>query len=471
VDQPRFATAEWGVKVISLDTGKALFEHNAGKFLQPASNAKLYTGALALDRLGPDFRIRTSLYARSRPSRSGTLSGDLVIYGRGDPSFAVRFGERDYAHLLEPLAEALAQAGVKRIKGGLVADESFFRGPPLGAGWSWEDLQFYYGAEVSALTVQDNVVDLVFRPGPRVGAPCRLEWFPATPVLVFSNRSETVAAGGRSDIDLYRPVGENLVYVTGQLPVDSTGVTNAVAVHEPARWFATMLRETLARRGVKVSGKTRGRNWLEREVQPEDYARWTELASVESPPLREILPRMMKPSQNLYAHLLLLQVGNRDPVAAAGARTTEAAGLAELKRFLEEAGVPRDEVFLEEGSGLSRDAMVTANATVRLLDFMDRHPYAAMFRAALPVAGVDGTLRRRLRFNATEGKVQAKTGTLRFVTSLSGYVTSAGNERLAFSIMLNNYQAPDDSRSARAAIDDIVLTLARFGGHSVQAPE
>src|SRR5262249_37254389 len=133
ISQPRFAAAAWGIKVISLDTGKTLFEHNAGKLLKPASNAKLFTGALALDRLGPTFRIKTSLYARERPNGSGILHGDLVVYGRGDPSLAARFNDGDYTQPIQPLVEALAKAGVKRIQGDLIGDESFFRGPPIGS--------------------------------------------------------------------------------------------------------------------------------------------------------------------------------------------------------------------------------------------------------------------------------------------------------------------------------------------------
>jgi serine-type D-Ala-D-Ala carboxypeptidase/endopeptidase (penicillin-binding protein 4) len=166
VEHPRLAAAQLGVKVVSLDTGKTLFEHHAGKLLKPASNAKLYTGALALDRLGPQFRIRTSCYAATKPDADGTLRGDLTIFGRGDFSMAARFNGGDYAKSLEPLINALAAAGVKRVSGDLVGDESFFRGPPYGSAWTWDDLNYYYGAEVSALTHEDNVVDLVFKPAP-----------------------------------------------------------------------------------------------------------------------------------------------------------------------------------------------------------------------------------------------------------------------------------------------------------------
>ena len=139
--QPRFAAAFWGVKIVSLDSGKTLFEHNAGKLLKPASNAKLFTGALALDRLGPEYRIKTSFYAAARPDSDGTLHGDLIVYGRGDPSFAARFNGGDYGKSLEPLVATLTATRVKRIEGDLIGDESYFRGPPFGSSWTWDDLQ------------------------------------------------------------------------------------------------------------------------------------------------------------------------------------------------------------------------------------------------------------------------------------------------------------------------------------------
>ncbi len=195
VGQPRFASALWGVKIVSLDSGKALFEHNAGKLLKPASNAKLFSGALALDRLGPDYRIETSFYAVARPDSDGTLHGNLIVYGRGDPSLAARFNNGDYGKSLEALVAALATAGVNRIEGDLIGDESYFRGPPFGSSWTWDDLQNYYGAEVSALSQEDNVVDLVFKPGAKTGAPCLIVAQPAqleTAFLTFINRTKTV---------------------------------------------------------------------------------------------------------------------------------------------------------------------------------------------------------------------------------------------------------------------------------------
>lgn len=454
--QPRFAAATWGVKIATLESGQVLFEHNANKLLKPASNAKLYTGALALDRLGPDFRIRTSLHAAGRPDKSGTLWGDLIVYGRGDPSFAERFNGGSYSNLLGPLVDAMASAGIKHVKGDLVGDESFFHGPPFGTQWTWDDLQNYYGAEFSALTVQDNTVDLSFKPGPRVGAPCRVTTLPNTSFLTFSNRTVTMEPGTRRRLSLYRPVGENVVYLSGWMALDDTNAVDAVSVHRPALWFVTLLKDALSRRGITVGGKARTMDWLDRQVKPGDPGKLVELGSVSSPALATILPRMMKPSQNLYAHLLLLQVGARAGVPKVPGQTTEDLGLTEMTTFLDGAGIRRGDVLLEEGSGLSRGALVTPDATVALLRHMHRHRWAETFRASLPVAGVDGTLRNRMKNTAAAGNVRAKTGTLRYVNTLSGYVTTKAGENLVFSILLNNH----DGDGGRGAIDTLVLLMA-----------
>jgi len=466
ISAPRFAAAAWGLKIVSLDTGKALFEHQAHKLLKPASVAKLYTGALALDRLGPEFRIRTSLYSATRPSKSGALAGDLMVYGRGDPSFAARFNEGDYAPSLEPLAQALAAAGVQRISGDLVGDETFFRGPPLGSGWMWEDLQCYYGAEVSALTVDDNVVDLTFSPGPRPGAPCSFTAGPATPFLQFINRTQTGPPGGARQIHLYRPIGENTVYLTGSLPLGDTNYVDAVTVHQPAMWFLARFKEALARRGITIGGRMRAVNWLDRESKAVEYSKLIELGHAESRPMKELVQRMMKSSQNLYAQLLLLQVGARSGWLTNDTLTTEAAGLAELDRFLGEAGVRKSEVLLEEGSGLSRGALVTPDSTLALLQYMHRHRHSAVFLDSLPTAGVDGSLRNRMKGTLATGKARAKPGSLRHVNTLSGYVTTAAGERLAFALMLNNYKVPEGGSPARTELDDLVVLLAGFKGRS-----
>ena len=462
--RPRFAAALWGVKIVSLDSGKTLFEHNAGKLLKPASNAKLFTGALALDRLGPEYRIKTSFYAVARPGSDGTLHGDLIVYGRGDPSFAARFNGGDYGKSLEPLVAALIAAGVKRVEGDLIGDESYFRGPPFGSSWTWDDLQEYYGAEVSALTQEDNVVDLLIKPGAKAGAPCLIMTQPDTDFLSYINRTRTADRGGQPTITLYRPPGANVVYVSGRLPV-GTNHTAAASVHNPALWFVTRLKQALKQRAITVSEKPRAISWLDREEHPVDVTKLVEIGSAESRPLPEIIGKMMKPSQNLYAQLLLLQVGARSQKQEDRSQTTEQAGLAELQRFAAKAGIQRGELLFDEGSGLSRRSLVTPNAIVGLLRFMGRHRQAELYREALPIAGVDGSLRSRMIGTAAERNVRAKTGTMGGVNSLSGYVTTAAGERLAFSLMLNAYDE-DGKSSVKRDIDSIAVMLAEFKGRS-----
>lgn len=512
IAQVRFAPAAWGVKIVSLDTGKTIFEHNPGKYFNPASNAKLYTAALALDRLGVDYRIRTSLYSTARPDASGTLKADLTVYGRGDPTMAARLNGGDYFKGLDPLIAQLVNAGVRRVEGDLVADESYFAGPPFGSGWEWDDLQAYYGAEVSALTIDDNALDLFVKPAERAGMPCRITTGPPTSFVTLINRTQTSAKGAESRIVVYRPVGENIIYVSGRLPIDSSGYYSSVAVHNPAGLFATLFKDALAQRGIAVTGRTRVIDWKYREVTPLDLTKLIELGAVESMPLADIVRETLKPSQNLYAQLLLLQVGahaelavegrgveeknrsasgdrspqpptpNAQPPALDPYSTTEERGVELMNNFLVEVGVRKGDVLLEEGSGLSRRDVITPEATVALLSYMSRGRWAEVYRNALPVAGVDGTLKNRMKGTPAVGNVRAKTGTLRYVYTLSGYVTTAAAERLAFSIMLNNYYNPERAAALRDPsgtpagrpappaprddVDAIAIMLAGFTGRS-----
>lgn len=479
VGQAKFAAGEWGVKVASLDTGKVLFEHNAGKLFSPASNSKLYTMALALDRLGGDYRFRTSLYSTAQPDRRGTLRGDLIVYGRGDPTINARLNSNDIVRALAPFVRAVTNAGIRRINGDLVGDESFYHGPPFGSGWAWDDMQYYYGAEVSALTINDNRLEISVKPGTQVGALCRLSVSPATGYLVISNRTETIGKGGRRSISFYRPLDQKVVYVLGKMSLDDLGYSEDVTVPNPPEFFVTLLREALTKSGVKVAGRLRTAHWLDRQSRPLDEAKLAELGFVESPPLRDIVREVQKPSQNLYTDLVLAHIGALqqakrtnhllsmfNPPRPGSTETTEDAGIRELDKFLGEVGVARGNVFFEEGSGLSRNNVTTPNATLALLQSMSRHREAGAYIDALPVAGVDGTLRSRMKNTAAAGNVKAKTGTLRWANSLSGYVTSAVGERLVFCVMLNRYHSFDPERTARSEIDAIAVMLAEFKGRT-----
>ncbi|HEX8185428.1 MAG TPA: D-alanyl-D-alanine carboxypeptidase/D-alanyl-D-alanine-endopeptidase, partial [Blastocatellia bacterium] len=404
----------------------------------------------------------------------------------------------DYYKALEPLADQLASAGVRRIEGDLIGDESYFKGPPVGAGWEWDDLQEYYGAEVSALTVNDNSLDLFVKPAERPGIPCRVTTGPVTSFVTIINRTQTAPKGSEPRVIVYRPLGENIVYVSGRLPLDHKGHVESIAVHNPAGLFINLFKDVLARRGIVVTGRLRTVDWKYREVTPVDLTKLVELGSHQSATMKDMVREMLKPSQNLYAQLLLLQVGaSQGP--GAGARgpevssnqkgssssmadpsrpqavtsqtpepnlTTEELGVEAMNDFLSRAGVKKGDVLLEEGSGLSRRDVITPNATIALLGFMSRHQLADVYISSLPVAAVDGTLQNRMKGTAAAGNVRAKTGTLRYVYTLSGYLTTAAGERLVFSIMLNNYYNSDRTIPARDDLDAIAIMLANFSGRS-----
>jgi D-alanyl-D-alanine carboxypeptidase/D-alanyl-D-alanine-endopeptidase (penicillin-binding protein 4) len=400
--KPELAPAMVGIKVTSLETGKVLFEENANKLLRPASNMKLYTVAAALDRLSPDYRFVTSVHAAAKPDKDGVVKGDLTIYGRGDPSFAARFNNGDYFKGLNDLADRIAAAGVKKVKGDLVGDESHFVGPPYGAGWDWDDLTWWYGAEVSALTVNDNALDLSVKPGTKIGAPAVITTGPPDPLLRIINRVVTVAKGTKRDLTLYRGLAADEVEISGTIPLEDKGYTGGIGISRPALLFAYLLRSSLAQRGVTITGKTR--STVARTISvgsnsgTTSVSGLTEVASFQSPPLSLIAAQTLKPSQNLYTELILRTLGKVvAPATAAGNanHTSEEAGIEVVKMFLHEAGISPATLVLNDGSGLSRSDMVTAEATLQLLTYMHRHRYASVFLDALPIAGALKARRRK----------------------------------------------------------------------------
>jgi D-alanyl-D-alanine carboxypeptidase/D-alanyl-D-alanine-endopeptidase (penicillin-binding protein 4) len=472
VRQPELEPGFFAVKIVSLDTGLLIYEQSANKFVRPASNMKLYTVAAAFDRLTPDYHFMTSVYAKEKPD-DGKIKGDLIVYGRGDPSLAARFNNGDYFKGINDLAGRIVAAGVKRVKGDLVGDESYFNGAPLGSGWEWEDLQWGYGAQVSALTINDNAIDLTVKPGEKVGAAAVITSGPPATFMTIANRATTGPKGSKSELQLYRGLGGNTLEVSGSLPQGDSGFIGSVAIPDPALAFATMLRDALVKRGVKIDGRVRTLdaraaasivpNPLMAQTQTTNVPPQpmpVEIASLQSPPFTLIAAHTLKPSKNLYTEIILRTLGRLTSVGPS--QTNEEAGLIVVRNFLRQAGASESDLALNDGSGLSRNDMITANATVQLLIFMSKHRYFAQFRDALPIAGVDGTLRTRMRGTPAEGNVRAKTGSLSSVASLSGYVTTAAGEHLVFSMMLNNY--PDASALRRDSIDAIAVLLASFAG-------
>ena len=445
-----------GIKIVSLNSGKVVFENDADKYYMPASNMKNFTVSTALERLGPDFKFVTSVYASGLPDANGIIKGDLRIFGRGDVSISTAFNNGDYYKGLDNLVDKIATAGVKRIEGSLVADESYFKGFAIPDTWEWDDLQFYYGAEVSAFPINDTALDLSVLPSV-VGTPCVVKFGPENTVMQVINRCVTSSAGSKRDVRVEKKLDRNVVEVTGTVPAGDSGLKSNVSVTHPAELFIAMLKQRLELKGIIVTGSARVLAPGIPVTQPQ-----IEIAKLESPPFSIIAARTMKPSQNMYTETILWTLGEEVGRKSGASGESGQIGLSVVKAFMKQIGVPDDGIVQYDGSGLSRHDLITPNAVVTLYTYMAKQSkYAQAWRDSLTIGGVDGTLANRFKGTAAAGNMRGKTGTIDQVSALSGYVTTAGGEQLVVSFIVNGVPVPSQRTSL---IDDIVVSLANFNG-------
>jgi len=452
------ARASVGIQVVDLKSGNALYSRNAERLYLPASNMKLFTGALALERLGPDYRLTTRL-VRAR-------SGDLILVGGGDPSVSGRaypykkdpLDQKDTPasnplRAIEEFADQAVAAGIVRVDGDIVGDDQLYPWAPYPPSWTVDDLSGEDGAAVSALTVNDNVIALSIHPAARAGELASISFQPAIEYYAVDNRVLTVAGEKEARIRLTRTPGSRQIVVWGSIPLAGTTVREALAVDDPALFAACALYDALARRGVVIRGRPVARH---RSASEDPWPMEGDvIATRTSPPLLDLLQVIEKVSQNLHAELMLREVAR----VTRGAGTRES-GLQELGAWLAGIGIKNDEWRAEDGSGLSRNDQVSPRAVVRLLSTMAASKNGAAWLSLLPVGGEDGTLERRLccvsDANAAK-QVRAKTGTLTRSVALSGYADSRTRGRLAFSILVNNFSA--SQAEVRAWVDKLALIL------------
>ena len=464
--------ALWGVDVISLRTGEQVASINAEKRFTPASTSKLFPAAVALSLLGPDFVYRTTVETAASVSDDGRVGGDLILVGRGDPNLSGRVlpynGRTERIRpptlALEDLATQVAQDGIRVIEGDLVADDTYFLWQPYGQGWTVDDLQWGYGAPVAALSLNDNVIVFRIRPGRRVGEPAAIDMEPFTTRFQLQNRIETVARYRRTSsgrrLTLHRAVGSPVVQLWGELRTNSPEWAGALAMDHPPAIAAEVFREALARNGIEVRGTTRVRQLQPGEVrnltqgEPDESSPPVKvLASRESLPLADSLKVMVKVSQNLHAEMLLRTLGRE----RRGVGSVEA-GMEVIGEFLAEHGVPEDDVMLRDGSGLSRQSLLTPSALTTLLRVMNDSPHRGVWMDLLPTAGTDGSLLNRLRGRSVRGRVRAKTGGLAGVAALAGYAPNANGEMLAFAILINHHNLT--AGPATGLVDRVVQAIA-----------
>lgn len=447
-----FDRAQWGIEVWDPATGQAIYAHDADRHFIPASNLKLVVSATAAHLLDPEYRYRTTVYGTG-PVRDGVLQGDVVLYGRGDPTISGRYYGGKQTAILDELADSLAARGVRRVTGSVVADESWFEPASTRDDWEKYDLLWWYGAPVGALGFNDNAIDFRVLPGERAGEPARITAQPQSAFYRFENRTRTVAAGRPHTLDFDREPGTNRVFAYGEIPLDATVRTEAFAVVDPARVTGTVFREALERRGIRV-GSAEVRVVSDSAQSPARGA--MVLAEHLSPPLPQVIGPILGSSQNWFAEQLLKTVGRE--VKGAGSWD---AGLAAEREFLTRTvGIDSAAFVLRDGSGLSAGNLVTPDALVRLLAFVRTSPRGALVRQALPVSGRQGSLKSRL--TDLPGRVAAKTGYIGNVDSLSGYVTLTDGREVVFSVIANASGLP--SSRMKGAIDDIVRAVAQYGG-------
>jgi len=445
LDRPALAPAVWGVEVRNVRTGAVVYARNAGKNFKPASTLKVVTTAAALDAFGPDARFRTTVETAGRLD-AGRIVGDIYLVGGGDPNLSGRFHDGRAIAPFEQLADRLVAAGVLGIEGRVLGHDGLFAGERRGEDWTWGDLVWCYGAEVSALALNDNCVDLTVAPGEREGDAVVIGASPTSSHYRVVSTATTIARGVPGELRLERDLGGNVIRLSGTHAIGQSAWQGSVALEDPARFAARVFGDVLISRGIKITGEAE-------TIAGDLPATRRVLAFLDSAPLSELITTINKKSQNLHTEMLLRLLGAR----RGGVGSLET-GREAIEEFLARMGVPSDSWQLQDGSGLSRSDLITPRGMVALLVAMDKHPHGAVFRASLPVAGVDGTLENRMRSGSAFRRVQAKTGTIRNVNGLAGYATARNGDRLAFYAVINHHTA--EGSDATAALDALAAVLA-----------
>lgn len=453
-DDPEFENAHWGVKITSLKTGETVYARNENKMFMPASNMKLFTSASATMALGPDYRYVTRLIANGAVVDS-VLRGDVIIAGSGDPTISGRFNDGKVTETFEHWADSLASLGVTSIAGNVIGDDNCFDDDFYGNGWSADYETDYYAAQFGGISFNDNCVDLRIVPSATIGDICSVFVVPNTGYVTLVNQTITAAVEDSvNDITFHRKRGTNTIVIRGSVSQGKEPWIESVAVDNPTLYTATVLKEILASKGITVGGAAMDIDDMSDSLR---YGDSLHLASFTSVPYSVIMRTINKPSQNFYAEQVFRTMG-KERLGIGSSENGRKVAHAVLSQW----GVDTVRLRYADGSGLSRLNLITPNDIVAILTGIHREgeKYFLPFYESLPIAGVDGSIRNRMKGTAAEGNVHAKTGFIGYVRALSGYATSRDGEMFAFSLVANHYTVP--TRKAEQIQNDVCVLLANF---------
>lgn len=487
IRQPNADRALWGLEIYSLARGRTLYALNPDRYFTPASVTKLFTTAAALALLRPDYRFHTLAGGRARIDSHGRLTGHLYLVGGGDPDLSgcdlpyvveppkpaeTNKPKCDPAAVLDDLAAQVADKGVKAVAGDLVIDQWHFAPEPYPTDWTLGDIVWSYGAPVRALSLVDNTLTLQVAPGDVVGARAVVTRQPFTRFYDLQNATWTSPPGTPTQLYVRRDPGSRVVELRGAIALDDKRETLHLAIEEPSEFVGELFLDALGRRGIQVEGRIDVRYAPGPPFSGEPAVVLPVLlAEHTSRPLADDVTLINKVSQNLHAEMLLRSLGRLEPPQTPAptaprppsdyppriADGSTEAGLEVLRAWLAGAGINPDDAALVDGSGLSRRSLVTPHAVVQLLVYAQKQPWGGLFRDSLPVAGVDGTLRDRMKGSPAEGRLRAKTGSLGRANALAGYVETKAGETLVFAIFLNHHTL--DDKRALELIDQLAAAL------------
>jgi D-alanyl-D-alanine carboxypeptidase/D-alanyl-D-alanine-endopeptidase (penicillin-binding protein 4) len=451
-DDSLFENAHWGVLIRSLKTGETIYSRNEKKMFMPASNMKLFTSSAASVVLTPDYQYVTRL-ATNGSIKDSVLLGDLIIIGSGDPTISGRFDSGNVTIAFKQWADTLRTKGIKRVAGNIIGDDNCFDDEYYGAGWSADYETDYYAAQISGLCFNDNCVDITLVPSATIGDVCSVSVVPDTRYVTIINKTVTAAeTDSANEIWFERKRGTNNIYIYGTMSQGKKPWIESVTVENPTLYTAAVLKEVLEANGITVSGAAADGDDFQDTIS---YANATVLTSFTSKPYSEIIRVINKPSHNMYTEQIFRTMG-KEKTGVGSMRSGRAAAYPVLAQW----GVDTVRLRYADGSGLSRQDLITPSDIVSILTGMSKESMFPVFYESLPIAGVDGTIRRRMKGTSAEGNVHAKTGSIGYVRSLSGYVTSKDGEMFVFSMIANHYTVP--TPLAEKIQDSICVKLAEF---------